>query len=540
MKRSVLFAAVVMAASLQAQVADLSGERLRAHVKFLASDLLEGRGPGTRGGDLAAQYIATQFALAGAKPAGDKGTYFQNFELVGVQPQPSSQLTAIPKTGAPINFRWLDDFVGVTQRQIQNASFEAPAVFVGHGIVAPEYNWDDYKGVDVKGKVVVFFTGEPPSDDPKFFTGKALTYYGRWTYKFEEAARHGAAAAIIIHTEPTASYGWQTVRGSWGTEEQQVALAPNQYAVAFTGWVTKEMGDKLGASIGMTADQMLAAADQRGFQAREMGVTIRGSAPAMIRKVSTANVVARVEGSDPKLKDEAVVFSAHWDHLGIGEPVNGDPIYNGAADNATGTAMLLEMVRAWASLPQKPKRSAIFLAVSAEEQGLRGSFYWGQHPTIPAGKIAAALNFDMFQPFGRFKDVTVNGSERTTIYPIVENAAKRMGLAIIPDPRPTAGLYYRSDHFSFARVGIPAFSVENGETLAGKPEGSGLQAVKEFNDKRYHQPSDEYKEEWDFAGMEQYAQFGLIIALDVANLDAMPTWRAGDEFLPARQASGVK
>ncbi len=524
----------------QSQMAEVSGERIRAHVKFLASDLLEGRSPGSRGGDLATNYIATQFALIGAKPLGDNGTYFQKFELVGVAPQTTSQLSAIPATGAAIHFRWLDDFVGVTQRQIPNAEFDAEAVFVGHGIVAPEYQWDDYKGVDVKGKVVVFFTGEPPSTDPKFFTGPALTYYGRWTYKFEEATRHGAVAALIIHTEPTASYGWQTVRGSWGTEEQEVALAKDQYAMAFAGWMTKDMGDQIGALMGMTADQMLAAADQRGFQAKPLPVHIQGKVPAVVRTVSTSNVVARVEGSDPKLKEEAVVFSAHWDHLGVGEAINGDPIYNGAADNGTGTGMLLEMARAWAELPQKPRRSAIFVAAGAEEQGLRGSFFWGQHSSIPAGKIAAALNFDMFLPFGRASDVTVNGAERTSFFPVVEAAAKRMGLTISPDARPSAGLYYRSDHFSFARVGIPAFSVEGGEKFVGKPEEFGKQAIKEFTEKRYHQPADEYKDDWDFAGMEQYSQFGLLIGLDVANQDALPTWRPGDEFLAARQASGVK
>jgi Zn-dependent M28 family amino/carboxypeptidase len=388
--------------------------------------------------------------------------------------------------------------------------------------------------------VVVFFTGEPPSTDPKFFTGPALTYYGRWTYKFEEATRHGAAAAIIIHTEPTASYGWATVRGSWGTEEQEVALPQGQYAMAFAGWVTKAVGEKIGASIGMTADQMLDAANARGFQARELPLQFTGNVPAKIRTVTTSNVVARIEGSDEKLKDEAIVFSAHWDHLGIGEAINGDNIYNGAADNATGTGMLLEMARAWSDMPQKPRRSAIFVAAGAEEQGLRGSYYFGQHPPIPAGKIALGLNFDMFLPFGRASDVTLNGAERTTIYPVVEAAAKRMSLTLSPDPRPSAGLYYRSDHFSFARVGIPAFSVEGGDHFLGKPEDFGAKAMAEFREKRYHQPADEYKDDWDFAGMEQYAQFGLLIGMDVANQDAMPTWKAGDEFLPARAASGVK
>ncbi|MEP7354321.1 MAG: M28 family peptidase [Acidobacteriota bacterium] len=540
---SLLIAAVLLTACnnpAQSQMADVSGERIRAHVKFLASDLLEGRAPGSRGGDLATEYIASQFALIGAKPAGDNGTYFQKFTLVGVAPQPNSQLTATPAKGPAIQFKWLDDFVGVTEKQTPEALFDAPAIFVGHGIVAPEYQWDDYKGIDVKGKVVVLFTGEPPSTDPKFFTGPALTYYGRWTYKFEEAARHGAAAALIIHTEPTASYGWEVVRSSWGSEEQQVRLAEGEPALTFMGWMTKAMGERVGATIGMTADQMVAAADQRGFTARELPLRFTGHMNSKIRTVETRNVIARIEGSDPVKKDEAVAFSAHWDHLGVGEAVNGDSIYNGAADNATGSAMLLEMAHAWAALPQKPKRSALFIAVGAEEQGLRGSYFFGQNPVIPANKIAAALNFDMFLPYGRAKDVTVNGAERTTIYPIVQNAAQRMQLTISPDARPSAGLYYRSDHFSFARVGIPSFSVDGGEDLVGKPEGTGKKMVAEFTAKRYHQPSDEYKDDWDFAGMEQYAQFGLLIGIDVANLDAMPSWRDGDEFLPARQKSGVK
>jgi Zn-dependent M28 family amino/carboxypeptidase len=266
----------------------------------------------------------------------------------------------------------------------------------------------------------------------------------------------------------------------------------------------------------------------------------RGRMPTKVREIQTRNVVARVGGSDPQLKSEAVIFSAHWDHLGIGSAVKGDSIYNGAADNATGCAMILEIARAWAMLPEKPRRSAIFLAVSAEEAGLRGSEYYGQHPVIPAGKTAAALNFDQFMPFGRARDVNVTGAERTTMYPIVEEAAKRFALTIKPDPRPEAGTYYRSDHFSFARVGIPAFSIEGGEDLLGKPSGTGAKLFADFNDNRYHQPSDEYRDDWDFSGMEQYARFGLLMGLNLANTPKLPTWRAGDEFLAARVTSGVK
>ena len=533
MKRSLL---VLLAAGASlAQMNEIAGQRMRAHVRFLASDLLEGRGVGARGGDLATEYLASQFAVAGAKPAGDNGTYFQSLTLVGVEPQASTQLSA-----GEIQFRWLDDFVGLTLQQRTDASFDAGAVFVGHGITAPEYQWDDYAGVDVRGKVVIIFTNEPPSDDPKFFTGRALTYYGRWTYKYEQAARKGAAAAIIIHTTPTASYGWDVVRSSWGREDQQVKLAADASALAFAGWVTKEKGDEIARSIGKTADELLKMADTRGFQPIPIPLHFRGSAPAKVREIRTRNVVAKIEGSDPQLKNEAVVFSAHWDHLGVGDPVNGDKIYNGAADNATGCAMILEMARAWAMLPEKPRRSAIFLAVTAEEAGLRGSEFYGQHPVVPAGKTAAALNFDMYMPFGRTSDVVLTGAERTTFYPIVEEAARRFDLRIKPDPRPDAGTYYRSDHFSFARVGIPSFSIDGGEDLLGKPPGTGKKLFDDFEEHHYHQPSDEYKDDWDFSGMEQYARFGFLIGVNVANTQKLPTWRPGDEFLPARIASGVK
>ena len=524
-----------MAVLALAQSTDISGERIRAHVKFLASDLLEGRGVGARGGDLATEYIAAQFALVGAKPAGDAGTFFQNLTLVGVNPQATSTLKA-----GSTSFRWLDDFVGVTYQQKTDAAFDGDAVFVGHGIVAPEYQWDDYAGVDVKGKVVVLFTNEPPSNDPKFFTGRALTYYGRWTYKYEEAARHGAVAAIIIHTTPTASYGWEVVRSSWGREDQQVKLAPGAQQLALAAWVTKDAGEKLAASLGHSVDELLKMADTRGFRAMPMPMRIAGQAPAKVREIRTRNVVAKIEGSDSHLREEAVIFSAHWDHLGIGDPVKGDAIYNGAADNATGCAMIMEIARAWAGLPEKPRRSAIFLAVTAEEAGLRGSEYYGQHPVVAAGKTAAAINLDMFMPFGRARDVNVTGAERTTLYPVVEEAARRFGLTITPDPRPEAGVYYRSDHFSFARVGIPSFSIDQGIDLLGKPPGTGMKLFTEFQEQHYHQPSDEYHEDWDFTGMEHYARFAMLIGVNTANLTKMPTWRAGDEFLPARQASGVK
>jgi Zn-dependent M28 family amino/carboxypeptidase len=534
--RASRFLALILAASAVAQIGEISAERIRVHVKFLASDLVEGRGVGARGGDLATEYIATQFALAGAKPAGDHGTYFQNLTLAGVEPDGPAELTATTTDNSTLTFRWLDDFVGLTNTQQEDAIFDAGAIFVGHGITAPEFHWDDYAGVDVRGKVVVLFTNEPPSNDPAFFSGPALTYYGRWTYKFEEATRRGAVAALIIHTTPTASYGWDVLRAT-GRGDEQVQRAPGAPALEFAGWVTEAQGDRVAATIGKSAADLLRMADTRGFKPIPLPLRFHGHIRSKIRAIQTRNVVARVDGSDPELKNEAVIFSAHWDHLGIGEPVNGDSIYNGAADNATGCAMILEMARAWAMLPQKPRRSAIFLAVTAEEAGLLGSEYYGRNPVIPAGKTAAALNFDMFMPFGRANDVVVNGAERTTLYPIVEEAARRFHLRIDPDPRPEAGTYYRSDHFSFARVGIPAFSIEGGADLAGRPPGEGKKLFDDFEEHRYHQPSDQYRDDWDFSGMELYARFGFLIGVNIANSAKLPTWRDGDEFLPARAAS---
>jgi Zn-dependent M28 family amino/carboxypeptidase len=515
----------------------ITGDRIRAHIRFLASDLLEGRGVGTRGGELATNYIASQLAVAGARPAGDNGTYLQRVDLVGVEPQPSAQLSAAGAGGAPVSFAWSTDFVGNTMRQQDGASFDAEAVFVGHGITAPEFEWNDYRGVDLKGKVAVLFTNEPPSEDPKFFGGKALTYYGRWTYKYEEVLRQGAVACVLIHTTPTAGYGWEVVRNSWGKEDPQVKLAAGAEALAFAGWVSRAAGDKLLALAGHTVDDLLKRADQRGFTPIPLGIRIRGKIPAKIRPIQTANVAAIIPGSDPVLSKEAVVFSAHWDHLGIGTPVNGDKIYNGAVDNASGCAVLIEIARAWASLRNRPKRSAIFVAVTAEESGLRGAEVYAGRPIIPVGKTALNLNFDSFFPFGRVRDVVVNGAERTTVFPIVQQVARRFNLAIKPDPRPEQGHYYRSDHFAFARAGVPAFSINMGDDYIGRDENAGAQLAYEYNAKNYHQPSDEYNENWDMGGPEQMARFGFTIGLYVANNPAMPTWREGDEFLPARRKS---
>ncbi|MGC8792808.1 MAG: M28 family peptidase [Bryobacteraceae bacterium] len=533
MRRTIVFLAAALAA---AQTHEISGERIRAHARFLSHDLTEGRGIGTRGEIVTTEYLATQFALMGAKPGGPDGSWFQTVPLVGVQTLPQAQLSAHGR-GRSLNFKWLDEFVGSSLRQRPLEQFEAEAVFVGHGIVAPEYGWDDFKGADVRGKILVLFTNEPPSDDPKFFGGRALTYYGRWTYKFEQALRAGALGALIIHTNATAGYPWSVVRGSWGREQPFVELAPGEKALALAGWLSEAAGEKLLALSGHSLASLLKAAQSREFRPMALGVRLRGRFPAKIRRIHTRNVIARIEGSDPELKSEAVLFTAHWDHLGIGEPVNGDAIYNGAVDNATGCGILLEMARAWAALEQKPRRSALFIAVTGEEGGLRGSEYYASHAVVPPGRTALALNFDAFHPLGLIRSVVTPGAERTTLYPVVEEVARRTQLEIKPDPHPEQGGYYRSDHFPLAKAGIPAFSVHQGGDFAGKPADFAEQLFREFNSKHYHQPSDEFREDWDFAGLEQIARFGFLLGLEAANLDNLPHWKPGEEFFAAREKS---
>jgi Zn-dependent M28 family amino/carboxypeptidase len=535
----VIVALALTAGVLYPQDLHLSGDRIRAHIKYLASDELEGRAVGTRGEKLATDYLATQLRLAGLQPGGDNGTYFQQVPMVGATTLPSATMNLISgKSKTPLVLE--KDYVGTALSQKSENDFDAEAYFVGHGISAPEFGWDDFKGLDLRGKVLVFLTNEPPSDVPNFFAGRALTYYGRWTYKFEEAARQGAVAAIIVHTTATAGYGWPVVAGSWGKENLQLKLNPGENGLSFAGWATEEAGAKLFAATGESVDQMLALANQKDFRPIDLGIRVSGHIPVELRQIESRNVLGRIPGADPLLRSQAIFYSAHWDHLGIGVPVRGDNIYNGALDNASGCAVLLEIARLWAALPTKPERSVVFLFVTAEEAGLLGSQYYGEHPEVPIGQTAADLNFDMLSPFGPTHDIGVTGAERTTLWPLVQRNARRMQLDITPDPLPEQGHYYRSDHFSLARVGVPSFSISPGTNYVGKPAGFGQAAWEDFNANRYHQPSDEYHEEWDVSGMVQLAQFGLNLGLDIANTPKMPSWNAGDEFLAARQKSGVQ
>lgn len=519
----------LLACALHAQVHEITAPRIGAHVRFLASDLLEGRGVGTRGEALTTEYLATQLELAGVEPGGAEGTFFQRVPLVGVTTRPEARLTIHGK-GQPVALRWLDDFVGHTQRQRTDEAFDADLVFAGHGIVAPEYQWNDYKDVDVRGKVVVLFTGEPASRDTTLFNGPALTYYGRWTYKYEQALRQGALGAVIIHTTPTAGYGWDVVRNSWGKEDPQVRVDAGAPALALAGWVTDAAADRLLVGSGQTTAKLLGEAGSPSFRPIPLGLRLRAHLPAILRAVDTRNVVGVLRGSDDARRKEALVYSAHWDHLGVGTPVNGDRIYNGAIDNATGCAVVLELARAWAGLQRRPARSVVFLFVTAEESGLKGSDFYARHSLFPPGNTVLNLNYDALYPFGRPQDVILSGAEQTTVWPTVQEVAARFNLQIRPDPRPEQGSFYRSDHFSFARAGVPAFSVRMGNAFVGRQEGYGTEQFRSYNSTQYHQPSDEYDPQWDFAGLDQLARFGFALGLTVAEAQAQPRWESGSEF----------
>ncbi len=447
-------------------------ENIETHVRFLSDDLLEGRGTGQRGGDIAAEYIAAQFALYGLKPAGDKGTYMQKVPMVGITPGADTRFTLVPANGKKFDLKPLDEYVAYDQTQQPASDIDAEIVYVGYGIDAPEYNWDDYKGVDLKGKVLLMLVNQP-ADDPKLFHGKALTYYGRWTYKYEQAARKGAVGAILIHKTDMASYGWEVVRNSNSGEKSFLKLdgAPKLKAAA---WIHLDVANKLAKSAGLDLDKMMSDARSRDFKPVPLNVRLTAHMASKIRPFESNNVIAVLPGADKKLKDEAVMYTAHYDHLGIRPDMPGDNIYNGAMDNATGCGILLELARTYAQGAQKPRRSIFFASVTAEEQGLLGSEYLGKHPPIPANKIQLDLNYDDVKPLGSPEEVQVAGAERTNFYPAVQALATEFRFTIRPDARPEAGHFYRSDHFSLARVGIPAFSINEGMKFKHHDEAWGL------------------------------------------------------------------
>ena len=529
--------------------ASIDPEKIRAHVKFLSDDLLEGRGPGLRGSELAAQYIATQFALYGLKPGGDNGTYLQQINFVGMNAIPEKTTMSIIPPKRPegqigimlysYDLKYGDDYTVSNRTLTPVVDIDAPIVFVGYGVDAPEFNWNDYAGIDVKGKVILCIVGDPPSTDPNFFGGDALTYYGRWTYKFEEAARKGAIGALIIHRTDLASYGWDVVKNS-NTSEKTYIRDNRDPQLEAASWIQLDVAKQIFKSSNLDPDTEIEAAGKRGFKAIELPVRLHAHVESVVRPFQSPNVVGILPGTNALSKDQAVLYTAHFDHLGFVPGMAGDNIYNGAADNATGCGMLVELARVWSQLAEsgtKLPHSVIFAAVTAEEQGLLGSEYLGQHPPIPAGQVALDINYDMILPIGVPLEVNVNGAQRTTFFPTVEATAKRFNLAIVPDPKPSAGSYYRSDHFSLSRVGIPAFSIETGNLYEGHDAAWGKKQHEDFTAHDYHNFSDNYHADWNFAGNAKLDRFGMELGWQALAAPTTINWKPNDEFGAARRAS---
>jgi Zn-dependent M28 family amino/carboxypeptidase len=426
-----------------------------------------------------------------------------------------------------------DDYVTSNQTQSDSIDVDAPIVFVGYGIEAPEYHWNDYKGADVRGKVVLLIVNEPPSKDPKFFKGEALTYYGRWTYKFEEAARKGAVGCLIIHRTDLASYGWAVVRSSWSNEQVYLSNDKDPKLKA-ASWIQLDVARQLFKAASLNLDDMLASAGTREFAARELPVRFKAHIVSKVRKFESYNVLGLLPGSDAGPAKQAVVYSAHYDHLGIDPAMSGDNIYNGAVDNGTGVGTLLELARAFTASSARPPHPVLFASVTAEEKGLLGSNYLGKHLPIPAAQIALGFNFDAIPPIGMPESVNVTGAERTSFYPIVEKTAKAFGFAIQEDAEPGAGHYYRSDHFSLARAGVPAFSINTGVKFAGHPPEWGKAQAEDYTAKRYHNTGDEYSPAMDFSSNAALAKFGFALGWQALLAKGTVNWLPGDEFEATR------
>ncbi len=523
-------------------VPEFSEAAIVDHVKILASDDFEGRAPGTKGEELTVTYIADQFKAVGLKPGNPDGTYFQKVPLVGITPDPSATLT-FAKGADSRTLKFKEDVVAWTKRvQDQVSLAGSDVVFVGYGIEAPEYTWDDYKGTDVSGKTLVMLVNDPPVPDPaspgqldpKTFGGNAMTYYGRWTYKYEMGAEKKAAAVLIVHETEPAAYPFSVVQGMGGERFNLAAPDNNMSRAAVEGWITRDQAVELFKMAGLDFEKEKTTAATRDFKPVPMGVTASMTIRNTIRTIDSRNVVGRLDGSDPALNDEYVIYTAHWDHFGIGDPVNGDRIYNGALDNATGVGAMIELARAFVKLPEPPKRSLLFLAVTAEEQGLLGSEYYARTPLYPLEKTLAAINMDGLNIYGATSDLTVVGLGQSDLDDYATSAATAQNRVVKPDPEPSKGGYFRSDHFPFAKQGVPAINAGGGNDFIGKPADYGKQVRDAYTAQHYHQPSDEYRPDWNLAGALQDVQIYYSIGYHVANADKFPGWKPGSEFKARR------
>jgi Zn-dependent M28 family amino/carboxypeptidase len=503
----------------------VSMSAMDAHLKYLADDLLEGRAPATRGGRLAARYIAAQFQALGLEPAGMDSSFFQPVALVGMTPRPSFVWGRGAATRA---LRYRDDFVAWAERSEPHTVADGDVVFVGYGISAAEWRWDDYKDADVRGKVLLMLVNDPGLQDSTVFNGPALTYYGRWTYKLEEAARRGSLGAILLHTTESATYPWDVVRGSWSVEQFKLDRTAPQ-SLAFAAWVTHDAARAALAQSGLNLDSLTRAAGQRTFKPVPTGLRVAVAITSALRRVRSENVVAKLPGADPTLESQVVLFTAHWDHKGIGPAAEGDSIYNGAEDNASGVAAMLAAAEALAHASPRPKRTVLFVATTAEESGLLGSEAYVQTPLVPLERTAAVLNLDVTNVRGATRDIDALGIDRSTLGPVFEAAANAESMVVVHEPD-VRGSFYRSDHFPFARAGVPALSIHPGKDFVGRPANWGKEQADLFNQERYHRPSDAYRPTFNYQGMAQQVRVTLRVALAVANAPELPRWLPHSEF----------
>jgi len=502
-------------------------EAIDAHLRFLAHPLLEGRAPGTRGGTLAMEYIRAQFRRVGLEPV--RGSYLQPVPMVGMEPDPTLAFT-LPD-GTTHHPAHADDFVleaGVPEAEVES---EAELVYVGFGIHAPEYDWDDYAGVDVRGKILLMRVNDPgTAATPGFFGGAALTYYGRWTYKYEEAARRGAAGALLIHTDEGAGYGWNVVRTSNTGEQFDIAGEP-EFPLPVRGWLARGVAERVLSAAGHDLDDLFRAAESRGFRPVATGVRARATVRSRVREVDTANVVGVLAGSDPARAAEPIVLSSHYDHLGTRAGEGGATlVYHGAYDNASGVALLIAIAEAAAALPRRPARPLVFVATTAEESGLLGAEWYARHPLFPIATTAAVLNVDGANLYGPTDDIAPLGADRSELGELARAAAAEEGMELAAEAHPEQGMFFRQDHFPFARAGIPALAMDHGLRFRGRPEGWGNEMYEDFVRNHYHQPSDAYRDDFDYAGAVQQARAILRTALAVAALPALPRWNEGVEF----------
>ncbi|MCP4201586.1 MAG: M28 family peptidase [bacterium] len=522
----------VMAEAAGALV-QITTDALRAPIAELASDKYGGRGPGSEGDAMARQYLIAELEEMGYAPGAQDGSWEQPFDIVGVDSSAPKTWT-FTKGGKSISLEWWDEYIASSGVQEETASIDsAELVFVGYGIQAPEYGWDDFKGTDVSGKVLVIVNNDPDWSD-EIFEGVRRLYYGRWTYKYEKAAELGAAGAIIIHTTPSAGYPFQVVQTSWTGPQFEIPAA-GEPRIQIPAWTSEDAMYRIFELAGLDLDELREAAKSRDFEPVPLGVTTSLSLTNQVQRVQTANVVATLTGRDPELAEEYIVYSAHHDHIGIGKANDeGDEIYNGALDNASGCAQVLAIARAFAALPDKPRRSIMLTFVAAEEQGLLGSAYFAKNPPVPAGRLAANINYDGANIWGRTADVTYIGYGKSSLDAVVERFAAEQERTVKPDQFPDRGFFYRSDQFNFAKVGVPAIYLDTGTEFVDRPEGWGKEQIEAWEAVHYHQPSDELVDDWDFDGMIQDTVLGFNMGLYLAEQDDLPTWNTGDEFEAAR------